>query len=179
MTNAWWLSDTCLTIWRQLQSWLHSKLERREHKTTQDKKNTGLWGCASKALLQTQNCSHIIYRSGGAQYTYINTYGCGFDKEEEKFPTATHWAASRKLLFVSNIKIGFTWSTVQAVHKNQHFTLMRLLESWVLISGQLISKDFFLVFKYSKKPTKYFTNFCASLYIKWLNQKMKGLDGTN
>jgi len=33
--------------------------------------------------------------------------------------------------------------------------------------GQLISKEFFLVFKYSEKTWLFFTNFCGS---KWLNQ---------
>ena len=40
------------------------------------------------------------------------------------------------------------------------------------LQGLLVSEEFLLVFRYSKRPTKLFTNFCPR---KWLKQKLKAL----
>jgi hypothetical protein len=45
--------------------------------------------------------------------------------------------------------------------------------------GQLISKDFFLVSRYSKKNQRNFLQISALASKKWLKQKLKSLDVTN
>ena len=131
-----------LTIWRQPQSWLNSKLETREQKTTQDKKKLSYEVTqAGPGAVNTSKLSsyHLSFRRL-VHNTHTSTImGPGAIMKKENFQqqlTAQpleNCSLRSSTLHCSNLKIGFTWSTVQEVHTHQHFTLVRLLELWMLV----------------------------------------------
>ena len=126
-----------LTIWRQPQSWLNSKLETREQKTILSYEFTQ----AGSGAVNTSKLSsyHLSFRRL-VHNTHTSTImGPGVIKKKENFQQQLteqpleNCSLRSSTLHRSNLKIGFTWSTVQAVHTHQHFTLVRLLELWMLV----------------------------------------------